>query len=416
MKYGLFISFEDLQADLKNLVELSDKGLKLIQVNLPLLFTPEYYKDTRVKPRFMDKENIARIKKCIEEARSIGLKVFALIPVFKFEELFDYIELASVTLFNKRNIEWACPLSSEVRCKVEADIRNTIETYDVDGIVLNFMRYEGLSAGIENFFTCFCSECHKDAYERGYNLAFVRSDMMNFYRRLISLKLSEIRDLFTVSSLHDWLYSILDLRSLSDWISLHREVISEYLYYLTKMIKCIGGDSMLIGAIMMAPVWSILTGQDYRDFSILVDFIEPTLYFDWIVWEGLPVVKEISKKAGVGIESLTKLYLKVLGFEEKYFKTYTQLKEEGIDVDALRTIVLLCKKLNVAEKPLYAALSCNKVDFYNKYLEDRLSNRKVVSPHLVKKSISTVSEAGIETVVLYSYKGVKKYIKGLLKP
>jgi len=117
----------------------------------------------------------------------------------------------------------------------------------------------------------------------------------------------------------------------------------------------------------MAPMWSILVSQDYRDFGMIIDFIEPLLYFDQIVWEGLPVVKEISDKSDINKDLLSKIYFRLLELDRKYTKPYNVLKEEGLDIEALSEIAEACIELNVENKPLYAAISCSKKCFENKY-------------------------------------------------
>ncbi|RLE94370.1 MAG: hypothetical protein DRN04_03675 [Thermoprotei archaeon] len=410
MKYGFYLTYSDLENDFDELAELTDKGLEVLHVSLPLPRVEEYYTDTRIKPHHVKRSLIIKLRELVRDAQSIGLKVVPPLKVFHFSQLDENIDLASVTVFNKRNREWACPVNNEVRHRVEADMRNLIETYDVDGILLDFLRYGGVFYGLENYLVCFCEECCRDAKERGFNLYLIKSDLIELYEKVVSVDVDILVNFPQLTSLFEWVYTTIDYHSLTDWLALHREIISEYTYYLTKLAKSLGGPSLAVGATLMAPMWSILVGQDYRDFSIIVDFIEPLLYFDQIIWEGLPVVKEISDKSGINKDLLTKIYFRLLGLDSKYTKPYNVLKEEGLDIEALSEIAEACIELNVENKPLYAAISCSKKCFENKYSKEIFSNIKVLSEDLVVETVEKISVLSPDLIIFNAYRESKEFL------
>jgi len=184
----------------------------------------------------------------------LGFKIVPPLSVFHFSQLNNNIELASTTIFNKRNKRWACPITNEVRHRVEVDIRNLIETYDVDGILLNFARYEGAFSRLENYLTCFCENYHRDAEERGYDLSFIKSGLIELFEKIISVDINLLVNFPQLTSLFEWVYTTLDYHPFTDWLALHREIISEYVYYLTRLAKSLGGPLTLVGASLMAPM------------------------------------------------------------------------------------------------------------------------------------------------------------------
>jgi len=64
----------------------------------------------------------------------------------------------------------------------------------------------------------------------------------------------------------------------------------------------------------------------------------------------------------------------------------------------------------VANKPLYAAISCNRRCFIQKYTREKFSNIKVLLKKLIVKTVEKISELGVNSIIFNAYTGLRKYL------
>ena len=55
---------------------------------------------------------------------------------------------------------------------------------EVDGIVLDGVRFPSPGSGIYEFLTCFCRNCKSKAQEFGYNLEKIRQELKRLFKDL----------------------------------------------------------------------------------------------------------------------------------------------------------------------------------------------------------------------------------------
>lgn len=91
-----------------------------------------------------------------------------------------------------------------------------------------------------------------------------------------------------------------------EWFRYRNEYIEEVIKIFTSAIREEGGRGTVVGVNLPSPWWSLLASQSYRALSRILDVIEPMLYFDWMQWEGLTAVKELSLTYGMDEDLLTR--------------------------------------------------------------------------------------------------------------
>jgi hypothetical protein len=205
----------------------------------------------------------ADVKDGIKNAKNAGLKIYACIWAFK--AINDV--RCGVKNVNEMNLFWAesgCPNNPMIR---EYSIRRIKEAlqFDIDGIVLDGVRFPSPGSGLSRFLTCFCDYCKKRAKGLGYDLDLVKERLKSFLNPLILMKVSLYFPNFS------------DNNGLVDWISFRCHSITEYVKTVKKV--CQGLDQKAeVGAALFTPSLSSIVGQSYRDLCVILDFIQPMVY------------------------------------------------------------------------------------------------------------------------------------------
>ena len=95
-------------------------------------------------------------KEYVRVAREAGLKVYVCIWTFKAPA--TDVKLGVESVYGER-VLWAnsgCPNNEIIRNSTLREIKEILESLDVDGIVLDGVRFPSPGSGLKAFLSCFC--------------------------------------------------------------------------------------------------------------------------------------------------------------------------------------------------------------------------------------------------------------------
>jgi len=403
---GIFIGLKSIR-NKPNVVEKLEKyGFNILQVHPPnYVVNKDYYLDTCVKPDTINVEEAKDINDFLKELHQHDFKIYApYVVIHRMNDIKKCPKISAKTIFNKRHSFVFCPNNSDAINKIIADMLNMIEYYELDGIVFDFIRYESFMAGFENFFTCFCEKCRRDAYERGYDMDLMKKDILQLIKDIIKMNGETIGNLLEMKfSLPDFLHLFLMYPGFFEWIRYKNEVITDITEHLTSIVKNDMGKNFIVSANILSPWWSYFSGQNYFEMSRILDFTEPMIYFDWMIWEATTSIVEIQRKNNVSIDDLAKLYYELIGF--KYFeklKTFNEILSSGLPAESIYYSVKRIKYWS-GDKPVYPVLMSNTTDFIHNFLKMRLSNKSMMNENFIEKCVEYARKAGSNGLILFSY-------------
>ena len=146
---------------------LADHGFDLV---IPCIKNPDGYIDYHgttalVRPEFTDWDPLRVLT---EESRKVGLKVHPWCCVFRegdgsklLQEHPEYVAMdpsGEPVLAGRWKIRWACSARPEVHDYEFAMYEELMDNYDIDGVHLDYIRYNHPASGQHS---CFCSYCRE---------------------------------------------------------------------------------------------------------------------------------------------------------------------------------------------------------------------------------------------------------------
>ena len=181
--------------------------------------------------------------KNVEKVKEHGFKAYVCVWVFKTSDTSHKIE----NVYGKKML-WncsGCPNNPKLRELSIQHIRNVME-HDVDGIVLDGVRFPSPASGLNSFLSCFCKHCDEKARELGFNLDNIKSN------------LKDKRGIDIISCTEFWRFRC---ESIIDYVKEVKDIVNSEL-----------------GAALFTPTLSQIVGQDYYELSKMLDFIQPMIY------------------------------------------------------------------------------------------------------------------------------------------
>ena len=178
---------------------------------------------------------------------------------------------AVVDIFDQKRF-WngsGCPSSPILRNNSFEWLEEFLPILEVDGVVLDGVRFPSAGSGIREFLTCFCENCKSKAREFGYNLEKIKYGSKRLFKDIsIFLNLKSPLDMVNV---------LREYTSITDWINIRSLVISEYVKEAQKRVKSID-TKIEFGITVFSPSLSIFVGQDYPKLTNPIDFMQPMIH------------------------------------------------------------------------------------------------------------------------------------------
>lgn len=408
---GAFISLKTLKESYKNVMD--EYKIDSLHIHLPYYIDDEnkYYVDKDYMPESIGYEEYKEMASFVRELKDYGFKIYVAYPVFvrhKRDE--DKPELLAKTIFGKKYDFRVCTTNIKVRERIVADLRTLIDIYDIDGIILDYIRFESPMAGFENFFMCFCRNCIEEMRKRGFDPEQIRNDVSSFIKLLFN---KDFIESFIINQKALTVSDVLEIYDrfpgVLEWFRFRKEFIEDSVRWFTKVMKFNGGSNFTVGANLLSPWWSLLAGQSYTSFSRIIDVIEPMLYADWMQWEGLTAVKEFSKLSGISKDLLTKFYFVVLGLASfSDLKSFDEVRLSSLPVESIRYSMDKIRIWNVGNVKIWPVLMVNSTDFTHKFLHERLTNKNTMDKDFLLESIRILKKTNADGLVYFMFDGGDK--------
>ena len=410
---GAFVSKDYCLKNFDKIKLLRDKfGLEYLHTHAPVVGREENYPRGYIPPP-VEKEKVEEFKRDFSKLKENGFKILLTYAIFNQAGLLKrYPKYAAISVFGNPHDEKLCPSNPEVHRIDLGDIGGLVETYEPDGIVLDYIRFESPMGGLTRMFTCFCENCMKDMKDRGYNPYKIKRDVVHFIRdirRLDSRKLSILIE--NSPSLFLFTYGLVKYSGLLDFIQYRIEVIGEFLDIIYEHVKNFSSKIMVL-ACVLSPWWSIFAGQDYYRLSQSLDILEPMLYHDWILWEGTTFVQDLAKGSIGGLKDLYTLVYKWIGLYRK--ENFEEILTDTLEPEDIKRAIQVSKIL-AGSTPVIPVLMTNKINITHKYLKKNLSNLKRQTPEFLRKIGEAAREAKgltIFTIRENNWKNVVALLEG----
>lgn len=286
-----------------------------------LYFEPEIdcYKDTKLRPARSQEEGLSEfdvVKSVIDEASRAGLRVIPWIIALNDPLLTSMNPSYTMIDYKGRRIaNWFCPSNKEVQKFVVSLVEDLLTNHEVDGILLDRIRFpewSGPGLGFGGALTCFCESCFERAKTSGIDLRRIQ----NYIKKMVA-HLGE-----TLQTFHAAQRGALDISKffvrqpeLAEWIRVRWETIGELVKEVHTAVRN-SKPSAELSLDLWPPSYSWLLGQDY---AALASNCESMKYFTYYKLGGgvdiSSVLSELSPLwPNVSNEDLLDVFYQTFGF------------------------------------------------------------------------------------------------------
>ncbi|MGB9718637.1 MAG: hypothetical protein ACPL4E_09415 [Thermoproteota archaeon] len=407
---GAFISHKALKEYGSRLLE--EYGVEYVHTHLPVFpeEARELYNGVRCLPENFEKESYADLKRLVEEFRGVGLNFFASYPVFSRPEIARRgPEYSTWTILGKPHYDRACPTNPDVLRRIVADLRSLVRLYGVEGIVLDFIRFESPMAGLDYFLTCFCPSCCEEMKRLGYDPVSIRRDLLGLTDFLGKGGFSEEIVRQGALSTPDVLDLYNEFPGVFEWFRYRNDYIENVVKTFASAVKEEGGRGTVVGANLLSPWWSLLAGQSYRALSNILDIIEPMLYFDWMQWEGLTAVKELSRAYGVDKDVLSQFYYVATGLNTIVKpRNYDETRLSGLPSSSIEAGLRKISYWNVGKARIWPVVLVLRTDSVHYLLGERISNISMAGREFFVESVKSAARGRADGIVYWNFDGADK--------
>ncbi|WP_339222623.1 family 10 glycosylhydrolase [Paenibacillus sp. FSL H8-0332] len=267
-------------ADVEDFIELSEQhGVDVISLNVKQDEDDEVpsgrvFYQSDIAPIAQGYENFDALQEVITAAHAAGIKVHAWIPQFHDQEAFlahDEWQMQSLvggvqTPFTGANGNeyFVNPLHHEVQQYERSIIQEVIENYAVDGVVLDWIRFDNYNMDVSNYTVA------KYQAAFGYSPLTINFDVDSAQRR--------------------------------QWNEWRTEQIGQYVGDIRQDIIGSSNPDVELGVYILPPEFTEV-GQDVAKFKNDIDFVAPMAYFDdwefnsdWVYSTSYGILKDTSDR------------------------------------------------------------------------------------------------------------------------
>ena len=181
---------------------------------------------------------------------------------------------------NEEEFLFVCPNNEAAVEKIFSFHRSLMDSLDLDGVMLDRIRYPSFVNGFESLYTCFCDHCrHRFTTDTGGDFDRLRIKVREFISSLSS---------WHADNLPHWqdleaFYQSADLQAL---LRFRKKSIQRVVERYSKLARSLG---LVVGLDLFSPSIAAAVGQDYRSLSCCCDWIKPMSYCHAVGPAGLPL-------------------------------------------------------------------------------------------------------------------------------
>jgi len=219
----------------------------------------EAYKKLNVNEVFISIDEA--MESMVKQAKEEGFKVY--ICIWAFKALSEAYGVENIYGERKLWMNAGCPNNPILREHCLNRIKKALSSLEVDGVVLDGIRFPSPGSGISTFLTCFCNHCQEKAEKLNCNLAEIKHFLMKLKDPTLFIKAS-----LTYPE---------NLNPLSEWLRFRCYSITEMVKKVKLHLKDVNPEAKL-GAAVFTPTLAPLVGQDYAGLASYLDFIQPMIY------------------------------------------------------------------------------------------------------------------------------------------
>jgi hypothetical protein len=181
---------------------------------------------------------------------------------------------------NEEAFLFTCPNNESATDTVFAAYRNLVDNLDLDGVMLDRIRYPSPVNGFETLFSCCCGHCRSAFASRlGGDLDLLKTRAQDFTASLAAAAPGNLPGWRSLAEL----YTAAGLDEFQDF----------RLDSIRRVVERFGGYSrsrgLKVGLDLYSPALAPLTGQDYRLLAPACDWIKPMSYCHAVGPAGLPL-------------------------------------------------------------------------------------------------------------------------------
>jgi len=181
---------------------------------------------------------------------------------------------------NAEEFLFVCPNNDAGVEKIFSVYSSLMDGLDLDGVMLDRIRYPSFVNGFETLYTCFCDHCrHRFTAETGRDFDKLRFEVRKFINSLSSWR---------NDNLPDWenLEAFYHSPGLQELLRFRKKSIQRVVERYSKYARSRG---LSVGLDLFSPSLAGMVGQDYHALSACSDWIKPMIYCHAVGPAGLPL-------------------------------------------------------------------------------------------------------------------------------
>jgi len=206
----------------------------------------------------------------VSNAKSAGIDVYVHYWTFKVPEISKKYGIKNIYGDRLLWSDSGCPNNPGIKNSSIEWIEKTASKFDIDGIILDGIRFPSPANGLNVFLSCFCEYCHNAAKEHAMDLKEIRNGLKNILKDIDKF-------VFGILTPIDMLHHLVSHRAAFDWLIFKCQTIETYLQIVRQKIMDLGMD-LDLGVALFTPSLAPLVGQDYQKIAAHVDLIQPMAY------------------------------------------------------------------------------------------------------------------------------------------
>ncbi|HDH07072.1 MAG TPA: hypothetical protein ENF87_01755, partial [Thermoproteales archaeon] len=276
----------------------------------------------------------------IKAVKDAGLRVHVVWAVFRVEGILKKPKYLAEDPLGRKHVWFnsGCPNNPEIRKNILLKIENVITSYDVDGVILDGVRFASPGSGLEAFATCFCENCKEKMEEYGFNYNYLKSSVKGLLKNFYNIDLlKKWVNAYTCTS-STLIHLFIEYPGIVDWLKFRQLSIEEFIRDVRNLVKSYS-DKIELGGYVFTPLLAPFVGQNYEMLWKYLDVVKPMIYrlgrgVACLNFELAKVAQDLIKWNNLSEEESLNLVYKFFGLIRNDLPTKIQdLLEKGVPVD-----------------------------------------------------------------------------------